>query len=442
MNTISASAVLLGLQKSIRQAPDITALRFTAVTETRRLISYQQAILLTRGLDGKERVVAVSNVPTVDRNAPFIRFVEKLANVNKDREKAACLSRTSDSAELHDEWQEFLQENILQQPVMAPDGKRIGTLLLVRELVWQEAEMLLLDQMADALGHAWNALSPQKKRSDILGNSKRRRILIGAVLAIVLIVLFLPVRQSIIAPATVQPRDPIMIAAPIGGVIRDVAVRPNAPVAEGDLLFSFEDAELRANYEIALRAVDTAEAELRRASQQAFGDTKGRAEVALQQTRLALRMEQASFSEYQLSQVNVTAPQAGIAVFSDPNDWRGRPVSTGEQVMVIAKPEDAELGVFIPVSDAISLHPGAEVRFFLDVDPLHSIAATLEYAAYQPQETPEGILAYRAVARFDPEETLPRIGLKGSAKVMGDRVPLVLFLFRRPLSALRQMIGF
>ena len=110
--------------------------------------------------------------------------------------------------------------------------------------------------------------------------------------------------------------------------------------------------------------------------------------------------------------------------------------------MAVAEPGAAELGISIPVSDAIALEPGAEVRFFLDIDPLHSVEANLEYAAYQPRETTEGILAYRAVAQFSDRENLPRIGLKGSAKIMGDHVPLALFLFRRPLSALRQAIGF
>jgi hypothetical protein len=110
--------------------------------------------------------------------------------------------------------------------------------------------------------------------------------------------------------------------------------------------------------------------------------------------------------------------------------------------MAIAAPDAAELGISIPVSDAIALQSGAEVRLFLDADPLGSVDATLEYAAYQPKETPEGILAYQAVARFDSPDDIPRIGLKGSAKIMGDHVPLALFLFRRPLSALRQMIGF
>ncbi|WP_417247552.1 efflux RND transporter periplasmic adaptor subunit [Celeribacter sp.] len=442
MSTITASAVLLGIEKSIRQARDMTALQFVAVTETRRLISYQQAVLLSYGVGGKLRVVAVSNVPSVDRNAPYIRFVEKLANRDGPSDQKRVLSRTVDARGDDAEWREFLQDSILCQPVLAPDGTPLGLLLLVRAKEWLDEEILLIEQLTDALGHAWNALRPRKKRGGLFEAGKKRRVvLVGGLIAIIA-VLCIPVRQSIIAPATVIPRDPVMIAAPITGVIREIRVRPNAPVAKDDLLFSFEGAEFRANYEISLRAVDTAEAELRRASQQAFGDAKGRAEVALSQTRLALRQEQAKFSRYQLSQVDVRAPQSGIAIFSDPNDWRGRPVSTGEQVMAIAAPAAAELGISIPVADAITLQSGAEVRLFLDVDPLGSIGATLEYTAYQPKETPDGILAYRAVARFDNPEDIPRIGLRGSAKIMGDRVPLALFLFRRPLAALRQMIGF
>ena len=442
MSTITASAILLGIEKSIRQARDMTALQFVAVTETRRLISYQQAVLLEHGIDGKLRVVAVSNVPTVDRNAPYIRFVEKLANRTIRPDPKRRFSRAADAGDVEADWREFLQDNILAQPVVAPDGTALGVLLLIRAPEWQDGELILVEQLVDALGHAWNALRPRKKRGGLLEGGKRRRVVLAGVLIGLVVVLSIPVRQSIIAPATVMPRDPVMIAAPITGVIREISVHPNAPVAKGDILFSFEDAEFRANYEIALRAVDTAEAELRRASQQAFGDAKGRAEVALFQTRLALRQEQAEFSRYQLSQVEVRTPQSGIAIFSDSNDWRGRPVSTGEQVMAIAAPDAAELGISIPVSDAIALEAGAEVRLFLDADPLGSVDATLEYAAYQPKETPEGILAYQAVARFDHQENVPRIGLKGSAKIMGDRVPLALFLFRRPLSALRQMVGF
>ena len=52
------------------------------------------------------------------------------------------------------------------------------------------------------------------------------------------------------------------------------------------------------------------------------------------------------------------------------------------------------------------------------------------------------MLAYDVSATFPPGVVQPRIGLRGSAKIYGERVPLALHLFRRPFAAARQFIGF
>ncbi|MDP2699739.1 efflux RND transporter periplasmic adaptor subunit [Thalassospira sp.] len=438
----SASTVLLGIERSLRHAPDLTAWRFTAVSEPRRLIPYQQAVLVERSGTHRLRVAAVSNVASIDRNAPYILYVERMLSALDKAgglTKATGLSPANIPENLVPEWSEFLPAHLFWQPLEAMDGTALGGLVLMRAEPWQDAEPVLLDQLADAMGHAWQALRKTRRNTPKKPVIKRGMVAGGAVA--LLAALFVPVPQSVIAPADVIPRDALPVSAPIRGVIHDIHVRPNAEVRQGDVLFSFEDAELRANHQVAMRAVDEAGAELRRVSQQAFGDAKGRAEIALMQARLAMREEQAAYSNYQLSQVQVIAPQDGIAIFSDPNRWRGRPVSVGEQVMLVARPQNAEIAIFIPVSDAINLRPGADVRLFLDVDPLRSFPAVLELSSYQPMESAEGVLAYRAVARFEDQENPPRIGLKGSARISGDAVPLALFLFRRPLSALRQMIG-
>ena len=50
------------------------------------------------------------------------------------------------------------------------------------------------------------------------------------------------------------------------------------------------------------------------------------------------------------------------------------------------------------------------------------------------------VLAYRLKARLTGEE-LPRIGLKGTARIYGEPVPLAYAVFRRPFAALRQWAG-
>ncbi|MNF02465.1 hypothetical protein D3C80_2016120 [compost metagenome] len=80
------------------------------------------------------------------------------------------------------------------------------------------------------------------------------------------------------------------------------------------------------------------------------------------------------------------------------------------------------------------------MALFLDSDPLHRHEAKLERAAYEAQATAAGQLAYRLDATFLGEP--PRIGLRGTAKLYGERAPLAYYLLRRPLAAVRQGLGF
>ncbi|MNQ72210.1 hypothetical protein D3C85_869080 [compost metagenome] len=126
-------------------------------------------------------------------------------------------------------------------------------------------------------------------------------------------------------------------------------------------------------------------------------------------------------------------------MFADAERWTGKPVQTGERLMEIADPHQAELRIELPVGDAIALEPGAQVVLFLDSDPLQRYQARLERSAYEAQPTAGGQLAYRLDAGF--EAAPPRIGLRGTAKIFGDRAPLALYLLRKPLVGLRQSVG-
>jgi hypothetical protein len=95
----------------------------------------------------------------------------------------------------------------------------------------------------------------------------------------------------------------------------------------------------------------------------------------------------------------------------------------------------------LPVADAIAIQTPAEVDFFPDTDPLNIIQCTLVRAAYEPEKTPEDIIAYKLIAHLEPTSPIQRIGSRGTAKIYGERVSLFYYLFRRPITALRQWLG-
>ena len=91
------------------------------------------------------------------------------------------------------------------------------------------------------------------------------------------------------------PQGGRVVAAPLDGVIAEFLVKPNQSVAAGDLLVRFDATTLKAQADVAERALGVAEAELKANSKRAFADadtdallTRGRADLAALNTILSV----------------------------------------------------------------------------------------------------------------------------------------------------------
>jgi hypothetical protein len=76
---------------------------------------------------------------------------------------------------------------------------------------------------------------------------------------------------------------------------------------------------------------------------------------------------------------------------------------------------------------------------------LKPLVATLTQTSYQAALSPDGISAYRLKAQLQlsnaEEQALARIGLKGTAKIYGEKASLGYYLFRRPIAFARELTG-
>jgi HlyD family secretion protein/Biotin-lipoyl like len=434
---------LVQLGKRARRAATIEELSFIAVNETHALVPYRQAALWRCDAKGAGSILALSGTPAIERNAPFALWLERVLAA-LDRADGDVPARAVGAAdlpkELGEEWVQWLPARALWLALRGRDGAPLGALFLARDPPWQERDGRLLLELAEVYGHAWAALRRGRRRP--LRLLWRRDHRIQAAIAVALLaLLWVPVTQSALAPAEVVPLEPTVVRAPLEGVIEKIAVQPNQDVAAGQLLLTLEPTTVQNRLEVARKALDVAEAEYRQAAQQSLLDDKSRSQLAALQGRLEQRRAEVAYVESLLDRLSVKADRAGIAVFDDPNDWTGRPVTIGERILTIADPSRAELEMRLSVPDAITLEPGAPVAFFLNVAPEHSIRAELRYASYEATAAPDGVLSYRLKASIVGDEAPPRIGLKGTAKIYGQRVSLFYFLMRRPLAALRQLVG-
>ena len=440
---MSRLSLLMQLEAMARQAESVKALHFLIVNELRHLISFRQAFLFSVDVvnDSKYRLEAASSVAVVDRNAPYVHWLESCLHglhKNNGLESIRHVDATSCPEELKDEWKENSLPFAIWCPLKLADGKTLGGIWLVREKPWDDNEAKLLVRICDTFAHAWFALIGKEK---LRRKPHYERLILGSVLFIIASFFIIPVRISALAPVEVVAKEPTLVSAPMDGVIQDILVPPNTLVLAGTMLFRYEDTGLRNKYEIAEKTLAVALAEFRKASQQAFGDQQSNAEVALLKAQVELNRSEARYAFELLNQVEVKASRKGLLIYTDKSDWVGRPVQVGEQVMQIANQENIKLRIQLPVDDAIFLVEGAEVKVFLDVDPLDSLEATVTHASYEASLTPEGVLAYTIDAEFVDPGVRKRIGLQGTAKIYEERVSLFYYLFRRPISAVRQFIG-
>jgi hypothetical protein len=425
-------AQFLDLERQTRAARTTEQLAYSLVNDGQALFGFRHAALLIAG-----KVRGVTGVSSVEPNAPFVAFVEQaVAQLFKLEllQQARVIPAMQLNAQVQADWLSLSAAHVFWLPLLDHKGQVFGGLWLARDIPWSPSEQVLLSQLGDTYSHAWLALQP--RQSWRLRWTRKRQV---ALIAVLLLGLLIPVRQSVLAPAEVVPLGGRVIAAPLDGVIAEFLVKPNQAVKTGDLLLRFEGTTLNAQADVAARALGVAEAELKANAQRAFADAESSSKIDLLKARVEQKRAERDYARELLKRSEVRAERDGIAVFADAERWTGKPVQTGERLMEIADPSQAELRIELAVGDAIALVPNAQVALFLDSDPLQRHLATLERAAYEAQPTAGGQLAYRLDARFN--EAPPRIGLRGTAKIFGDRAPLALYLLRRPLAGLRQSVG-
>lgn len=436
---------LLHLARRAREAPDLESLGFVMANETRQLLPYRQAAFWRcdphSGLPG--RLSAVSGLPQPNPEAPYSQWLARLfrARLSSPEAEALCPLTADSVPTLADEWAEWLPAYAMWVPIKHGDGPLLGVLLCAAEASWQAHECALANELAASYAHACHALARTPRgglsRFAALAALRRHRWR----WLIVLGVLCLPVQQSALAPAEVVPKDPFLVRAPQDGVIERMLIQPNQPVASGTPLFSLDQTVVNTRHALARKAYDMAQEEYRQSAQTAVTDDKAKLDMALRRGVMEEKGVELAYSAELLGRVQVSAEREGIAVFADVNDWQGKAVTVGERILTLADPAQVELAIELPVGERFDVAPGTAVSLYPNASPFTRFDATVVQVAYSAETTRTGQVAYRLKAQFVPGAPVPRIGMAGTARLAGRRVPLVYFALRRPLTTLRQWLG-
>lgn len=453
-------ARLLGLARRCREAEE-AALGYMAVNETRDLAAYRQAVLWQEG----RGTVALSGVVAPEANSPYLlwleRLMRRLASADFPQAAATTLTAADVPDELSAEWPEWLPAHSLWLPWRVKTLQ--GGWLLARDDPWRPEEIGLLWEWQGlwaqswALAHAsidaqgrwqrfvawWPAALQRLRQPGALRAGARWlwRTAAGRWTLALLLLLTLPVRLSVLAPGQLVPAHPAVIRSPLDGIVDRILVQPNQTVEAGTPLIEFDRISLASRLEVAQQALATADTEYRQFAQQAVTETKSKGQMAALQGRIEEKRADVAYLDALNQRAALTSPRAGIALLDEPSEWVGRPVTTGERILVVADEHDAEIEAWLAPGDLIDFPAQADATIYLNTQPLSPLSGQLRYVAHEALPQPEGGYAYRVRAALAAGEIAPRVGLKGTVKLKGRWVPLAYWVLRKPLAVARGFIG-
>lgn len=432
---------LANLRDRALATESLNALAFSMANDLYALLRFRQALVLAQHGDQLE-LLCLSGLARPTEDSPYLVWLHRACRwLNDQLSEPSPTWLAREGLQLPDDiadgWVEWWPSGLWCIPLHDRHGQRLGLLVFLLDEAPAPSMVSLLQGVFQTWAHCWAALGTP--RSLRFWRPSRRQVLVGA--AVLAALLLVPVRQTALAPAEVVSRNAQVISSPIDGVIARMLVRPNQPVEVGTPLFALDETTLRSRVEVLAKEVAVADAELLAANQRAFDNPQSKGELAVLNGTARQRRAELAAVQAQLARTTVLSPRAGVAVYSDPNDWLGKPVVIGERILQVADPSQPGLRIHLPVADAIALDSGAPVTLFLTAYPLSPLHGAVLETSYEARPGDDGVAAYRLLASVEGTPEHARLGLHGTAKLYGERVPLGYYLLRRPLAAARAWAG-
>jgi len=404
-------ARLVVLQNTAHDPETAQEFSIFVTNQSHQLTPFFQSICWQRNKLNLVEIMAVSGVSSIDSNAIIVRFMVKLVKAilaMDGSDKNKIIDQKEIAGTLRKEWIEMMPPYCQWLP-FSKEGKTEAGMLIFYEAPVTSKQRTLFEPLSTTYNHVWHTLPENRKKAkSILGRLTRSSLTKWAILICVIIILAIPVRESALAPGQVVATKPAIVGSTVSGIIKQIHVQPNDFVKKGDLLISLDATESVSELEI-------------------------RAESA------ELRVKQAKNI---LERTRIYASRDGIAIYTDVYEFLGQVVEVGQRIMLLADVNAIELNIEMPVGDTINFKVEDEVRFFLNTDPTRPVDAVLRQTSYEPRTEESGEYVFLLKASFEDEDFSGRIGWAGTAKVYSsDRVSLFMYIFRRPISSVRQFFG-
>ena len=430
------------------ESPNLQKLIFIILNDTHHLVPYDRAVLWEIFDKSSPKLLGVSGQATYNTSSELVQKWQSLISsaTDLDTVHVADPEDFGTNGNLYLEYQNAKPSTILLMPIWRKGNQRVVLWLEKWEEqqskpVFSEEKIKILEEyLIPGYKAAWNKTAPVHIFSKLHGYlDKKRLTVIGLGLLLLLLLVRVPLR--IVAPCEVVADNPYIIAAPLDGIIAQMTVKPGEYVEKGTVLYEYDTREAMHDLATSKKQLEMAQSELVRTMSSGIEDTKALDEMALENIKIKKEQQDLDYAKYRVSQLKGAAPESGVAVFENADEWRGKPVKIGEKIMFIADPNKTKVRIYIPESDNVVLKLPTEIKVFLNPYPETTLHAKLTYISQETIITETHIPSFIGEAKWDQQDPIIKLGLKGNAVISGENVSVLYYILRKPIESVRKFLG-
>ncbi len=420
------------------------ALIFLILNDTINVAHYDRALLWDLS-ETKPRLLGISGQSALTKNKELLRKWKKVVDDLEDPQKPQIfIIERVDESDISDDPSKKPKSTVLWLPIFSKEKLSLGFWM---ELWGDHKDNpppddllgLLVHLLMPSFGLAWEKLA-QKHSWKKIPLKKPFYMSVAAVLILFFLTIEVPLR--IVAPCEVIALNPVIVRAPMEGIIEKVYVEPGQSVVEGEILFEYDKQVPLQQFQVALKEVEILQSKLNRAISESLEEDQSIADnYSILTRQLEKGQAELHLVQYHASLLTTLAEAEGVVILDNPDEFRGKPVQVGEKILSISDPDKTKIRIWIPENDNVEINLENPIKIILNIDPNKTYEAKLDYIASETLMNEKSVPSFVAEAEWIDKEKQTKLGLKGTAIIYGEKVPLWYFFLRKPIAVLRYYLG-
>ena len=443
-NKLNAVTTILRLGHEAFKKKDLISAAIHILNNTRLLIKYDRSCLVDMRGD-KPSIMAISGQSEVKQSSEYclnmqkvlkpLKGIKELTLINKELIKDNSSSQNTSKAF---DYFSATNETLVLIPLIKPQESDIntGSIFWVVEFFsdYDNSYLSLISLVAEHYREAiWYHLKSGSNFIPKLFNRKYHFTPIKVIIYLFIIffvISFFKISQNVAAAFELIPSEESIEYAPYSGIITEANFKDGTTIKAGEIILKYDTQELSYNLSDAEAQYSEISAELDWVKQKSFVDQNELGKVKILEMKQLKEKVQIEKILWHLSKADIKSKIAGTLILNESEKWTGKAVRAGDKLFEIVYPHRLYAEVMLNEADAAVLNNDTKVTLYLHSSPETPTYGNIISVSPKPMLTKTGQFCYIIKMELSNNEPGNIVGMRGIARVSGERVSIGYYLFK------------